>query len=68
MKVKANNKINKCSSADLLCSSLQFGKLEDGKEVEVSDEAAAQLISMGIASEIKTKKVTNKKSHSKEKK
>jgi|LULN01.1.fsa_nt_gb hypothetical protein len=68
MIIKANSKLSKFSSADLPCSSLQFGKLEDGKEVQVAEETGTQLISMGIANEVKNKKVINKKSQSKEKK
>ena len=61
MKIKSNEKINKFSSADLPCSSLQFSKLVDGQEVEVGNEAAKQLISMGLASEVKSKKISKEK-------
>tara|TARA_A100001011_G_scaffold399927_1_gene511110 strand:- start:872 stop:1060 length:189 start_codon:yes stop_codon:yes gene_type:complete len=61
MKIKANEKLSKFSSANLPCSSFQFGKLEDGQAVEIGNEEGKKLISMGLASEIKPKKVTKEK-------
>ncbi len=60
MKIKPNNKIKKFSSAGMPCSSVTFGKLQDGKEVSVPDEIGQGLIQMGLASKIKTKKVSKK--------
>ena len=58
MKIKANEKLSKFSSAGMPCDSVTFGKLQDGESVDVTSEVGSELIAMGLASEVKSKKVT----------
>ena len=52
MKIKANEKLSKFSSANLPCSSFQFGKLEDG---QVITTGLANIENYETESELETK-------------
>jgi len=55
MKIKGKpNKIYRVNSNSVLCSKAQFSKLKEGETVNVDDDAAKQLLSMGVVEKGKT--------------
>ena len=57
MKIKAReNKLHRVNVNSILCDSKSLAELKDGKVVDISDEAAQELLNMGMV-----KKSNNKK-------
>ena len=57
MKIKARlNKIYRANSNGLLCEKASLKKLKKGEVVEVPEDAANELLSMGFVEKAKTKK------------
>jgi len=57
MKIKGKpNKIYRVNPNSVLCSQAQFSKLGEGETVEVAEEAAEQLLKMGVVEKGKTTK------------
>ena len=57
MKIKAKiAKFSNFNSMNVPCSTKEFGDLRDGKELEVKDEVANELLAMGIVEKVKDKK------------
>ena len=55
MKVKGKpNKIYRVNPNSVLCSPLQFNKLKEGETVDVDEDAAKQLLNMGVVEKGKT--------------
>jgi len=55
MKIKGKpNKIYRVNSNSVLCSKSQFSKLKEGGTVDVGDDAAKQLLNMGVVEKGKT--------------
>ena len=61
MKIKAReNKLHRVNANSILCDSKSLAELKEGKVVDISDEAAEELLNMGMV-----KKSNNKKKESK---
>ena len=61
MKIKAReNKLHRVNVNSILCDRKSLAELKDGKVVDISDEAAEELLNMGMV-----KKSNNKKKESK---
>ena len=61
MKIKARkNKLQRVNVNSILCDSKSLAELKEGKVVDISDEAAEELLNMGMV-----KKSNNKKKESK---
>ena len=61
MKIKAReNKLHRVNANSILCDNKSLAELKDGKVVDISDEAAEELLNMGMV-----KKSNNKKKESK---
>jgi|TARA_Y100000310_G_scaffold59729_1_gene55123 hypothetical protein len=57
MKIKGKpNKIYRVNPNSVLCSPDQFNKLKEGKTVDVAEDAAEQLLNMGVVEKGKTTK------------
>ena len=57
MKIKAReNKLHRVNVNSILCDSKSLAELKEGKVVDISDEAAEELLNMGMV-----KKSNNKK-------
>jgi hypothetical protein len=57
MKIKGkSNKIYRVNPNSVLCSPLQFNKLKEGGTVDVAEDAAEQLLNMGVVEKGKTTK------------
>jgi len=55
MKIKGkSNKIYRVNPNSVLCSPLQFSKLKEGETVDVDEDAAKQLLNMGVVEKGKT--------------
>ncbi len=53
MKIKVKlEKIHNVNPNGILCDVASFDQLKDGKEVDIDDDAAKELINMGMATEI----------------
>ena len=62
MKIKAReNKLHRVNPNSIICDRVSLAKLKEGKVVDVSDEAAEELLNMGMAE----KASNNKKKESK---
>ena len=58
MKVKPIiEKLNKTNAIAVPCTGVEFGQLKDGKTVELSDDVATEMVSMGLVT-MNTKKKT----------
>ena len=63
MKIKGReNKLHRVNPNSVLCDVDSFGKLKEGQTVDIDEEAASQLLNMGMAKKIKS---NNKKKESK---
>jgi hypothetical protein len=63
MKIKGrSNKLHRVNPNSVLCDADSFGKLKEGQTVDIDEEAASQLLNMGMAKKIKS---NNKKKESK---
>jgi len=63
MKIKGrSNKLHRVNPNSVLCDADSFGKLKEGQTVDIDEEAASQLLDMGMAKKIKS---NNKKKESK---
>ena len=63
MKIKGReNKLHRVNPNSVLCDADSFGKLKEGQTVDIDEEAASQLLNMGMAKKIKS---NNKKKESK---
>ncbi len=61
MKIKTRkNKLHRVNVNSILCDSKSLAELKEGKVVDISDEAAEELLNMGMV-----KKSNNKKKGSK---
>jgi len=61
MKIKAReNKLHRVNPNSILCDRASLAELKEGKAVDISDEAAEELLNMGMV-----KKSNNKKKESK---
>jgi hypothetical protein len=61
MKIKTRkNKLHRVNVNSILCDSKSLAELKEGKVVDISDEAAEELLNMGMV-----KKSNNKKKESK---
>ena len=61
MKIKAReNKIHRINPNSIICDRVSLAELKDGKIVDISNEAAEELLNMGMV-----KKSNNKKKESK---
>ena len=62
MKIKARaNKLHRVNPNSILCDRVSLARLKEGKVIDVSDEAAEELLNMGMAE----KASNNKKKESK---
>ncbi len=62
MKIKAReNKLHRVNPNSILCDRASLAELKEGKAVDISDEAAEELLNMGMAK----KASNNKKKESK---
>jgi hypothetical protein len=62
MKIKAReNKLHRVNPNSILCDRASLAELKEGKAVDISDEAAEELLNMGMAE----KASNNKKKESK---
>jgi hypothetical protein len=62
MKIKAReNKVHRVNPNSILCDRASLAELKEGKAVDISDEAAEELLNMGMAE----KASNNKKKESK---
>jgi len=63
MKIEGReNKLHRVNPNSVLCDADSFGKLKEGQTVDIDEEAASQLLNMGMAKKIKS---NNKKKESK---
>ena len=57
MKLKARaNKLRNLNVMNVPCSSVEFSKLRDGKEIDLKEEVADRMLAMGIIEKVKSKK------------
>ena len=57
MKVKGRvNKLRNLNVMNVPCSSVEFSKLRDGKEIDLKEEVADRMLAMGIIEKVKSKK------------
>ena len=57
MKLKArSNKLSNFNAMNVPCSSVEFSKLRDGKEIDLKEEVADRMLAMGIIEKVKSKK------------
>ena len=57
MKVKGRvNKLRNLNVMSVPCSSMEFSKLRDGKEIDLKEEVADRMLAMGIIEKVKSKK------------
>ena len=62
MKIKAReNKLHRVNPNSILCDRVSLARLKEGKVIDISDEAAEELLNMGMAE----KASNNKKKESK---
>ena len=62
MKIKGLlNKIHRVNPNSILCNVSSFDKLKGGDVVDLPNEAAMELLNMGVAEKPKTKKVKRSK-------
>ena len=61
MKVKAGkSNLTKLNPNSGICSAKELSDLQNGKEVDMKDESANQLINMGFVTKVKSSKVKEK--------
>ena len=57
MKVKARvKKLSYFNAINIPCSTVEFSKLRDGKEIDLKEEVANKMLAMGIVEKVNIKK------------
>ena len=62
MKVKAKiEKLSNFNAMNIPCSSVEFSKLREGKEIDLKQEVADKLLAMGLVNKVNKKNKKEKK-------
>ena len=63
MKIKGReNKLHRVNPNSVSCDADSFGKLKEGQIVDIDEEAASQLLDMGMAEKVKSNNKQKKES------